>query len=106
MASCVQVTSFLANLYLGKEHPGNLVEQTDACGYAEAIFSWEMNGKDPFWTYVTKDPVLLHYRKELHARFELEILTVDEYELREKLLPGKDKLRFGDLFQPIVIHKV
>ncbi len=106
MAHCVQVTSFLANHFLGKEHPSDLKEQFDACGYAEAVFSWEMNGRDPFWTYVTKDPALLHYRKELQAKFELEILTVEEHELREKLLPGKEKLRFGDLFQPLTVHRI
>lgn len=106
MASCVQVTTFLANHFLGKDHPRHLAEPFDACGYAEAVFSWEMNGKDPFWTYVTKDPVLLHYRKELHARFELEILTVEEHELREKFVPGKEKLQFCDLFHPLTIHQV
>jgi len=106
MGVCVEVSAFLANFCLGKEYPKHLKDAVDACGYAEAVFSWQMNGKDPFWTYVTEDPVLLHFRKELHARFELEILTIAEHELREKLLPGKEKLRFGDFFHPLTIERI
>ena len=57
----------------------------DSMCYGEALIRWEKRGKDPREMFSTDDPYVLFFRKELMAKFGLEILTNAEAEERKKL---------------------
>jgi hypothetical protein len=97
----VEVSNFLG--YFLKT--GTDLYPEDDILYGEAVFAWELNGKDPFWFYATKDPVLLKHRGTLHKRFGLQILSLEESVERQKHCPFGDRMRFGDVFQPFQTFK-
>jgi hypothetical protein len=103
----MQVSAFLNNYLLRKEHPEKLgTSIEDAIKYGYAIFAWRATGKDPFSTFVSEDPILLHYKKELENAFGLEILSITEHKMRRKALGNsKMSLQYGDLFVPVAVFK-
>lgn len=103
----MQVSAFLNNYFLRKEHPEKLgTSCEDAIKYGYAIFAWRATGKDLFSTFVSEDPILLYYKKELENAFGLEILSITEHEMRCKALGNaKMDLQYGDLFFPMKIFK-